>query len=125
MQDYFLKEHGVDMIDLIPKMKKSVMEFDNHFTSKMFGYQDGPDYHYKGSCIHRVTKIQVPTLFMNALDDPIIGPHGIDFDCFKENQNIALSTSEHGGHMGYAGDFFSGSQWFYGPALDFLNIYRF
>jgi len=55
LQDYYLKEHNLDMLETIEKMDLSVTEFDNNFTSKMFGYKDGRDYHYKGSCFHRLS----------------------------------------------------------------------
>uniref|UniRef100_A0A7S3IF66 Uncharacterized protein n=1 Tax=Strombidium inclinatum TaxID=197538 RepID=A0A7S3IF66_9SPIT len=113
------------MLQTIETMDLSVTEFDNHFTSKMFGFKDGPDYHYKGSCFHRLRGIRKPTLFMNALDDPIIGWWGIDFDSFKDNEHIVLATNEFGGHMGYVVDFFSSEQWFYKPALDYLYLFRF
>jgi len=62
---------------------------------------------------------------MNALDDPIIGDWGIDWDVFKKNKNIVLATNNYGGHMGYDMSFFSSDQWYYRPALDFLYLFRY
>ena len=46
-------------------------------------------------------------MFMNALDDPIIGDWGIDYDSLKTNENIVLATNKYGGHMGYDVELFS------------------
>ena len=47
---------------------------DEELTSKMFGYKIAKDYHYKSACSHQISKIKVPTLFFNSLDDPMIVP---------------------------------------------------
>ena len=94
-------------------MEMSIKSFSDHFISKMFGYVDANDYHHKAACVWRIPKIAIPTLFINALDDPIIGSEGIDYEVIAANPNTALATSEHGGHMSYNTWFFSEAQWFY------------
>jgi predicted alpha/beta-fold hydrolase len=51
--------------------------------------------------------IKVPSFFLNALDDPIVGRRAIAFDAFKKNENVILVTSRHGGHLGYHESAFS------------------
>lgn len=67
----------------------------------MFGYKDEYEYYYNNSSSHVIPQIRKPTLFFNALDDPIIGDKGIDFEGIKNNPFTVLATSNHGGHMGY------------------------
>jgi len=64
----------------------------------------------------------VPTLFINALDDPIISDDVIDFEAIKNNSNCILATSKHGGHVGYFESFTSDKNWCRKPAIDFLHI---
>ena len=80
---------------------------DDLLTSRAFGYKDRKDYHYKAACAHQIPNIRVPTLFMNALDDPIIDESVIDFEACKNNENVILATSRHGGHVGYFESFFT------------------
>ena len=47
-------------------------EIDEKITSKIYGYLDMYDYHYKAACCWAIPNIKIPTLFMNALDDPLI-----------------------------------------------------
>jgi uncharacterized protein len=51
----------------------------------MFGWKDVNDYYTKAACYHRIPGIKVPSLFMNARDDPIIGEKAIDYDIFNGN----------------------------------------
>lgn len=53
--------------------------YDEMVTVKNFGYKDRTEYYDKASCCWRIPYIKVPTLFMAALDDPLIGKNGIDF----------------------------------------------
>ena len=66
-----------------------------------FGYKNGYDYHYNGACCHKIKNIKVPTLFFNAMDDPLIGKDVLDFESIKENPNCILATNNYGGHMAY------------------------
>ena len=65
--------------------------------------------------------IKVPSFFFNALDDPIVGRQALTFDAFKNNENVILATSRHGGHIGYHESAFSTEQWFVKPTMDFLD----
>lgn len=68
--------------------------------------------------------IRVPTLFMFALDDPIIGDKAIDYEtCFK-NPNVMIATTKRGGHTGYFESVMKPDHWFPKPMLQFLNSFR-
>lgn len=95
------------------------------FVAPMFGFESEADYYLQTQCKNRIKDIQTPALFINAIDDPIIGNHGIDFDNIRKNKYTVLATTEHGGHLAYEEKFFSTEQWFLGPALDYLNIFRY
>ena len=64
-----------------------------------------------------MSNIRIPTFFLNALDDPIVG-NNLNYEAFKDNPNIALGTTKHGGHVGYYENFFSLKRCWY-PELTF------
>ena len=84
LKDHYLKEHGLDLRKTLENMDPLTMnEIDDKITARVSGFESGPDYHYKASCCHVISKIKTPTLFMNSLDDPIVIRDCIDFDSIK------------------------------------------
>lgn len=65
----------MDYINSTPSMFK----FDEMITVKMFGYSSREEYYDKSSSCWAIPYIKTPTLFMAALDDPLIAKNGIDF----------------------------------------------
>ncbi|XP_060083024.1 phospholipase ABHD3-like [Ylistrum balloti] len=93
-------EQHFDDIDHVFK-SSTIREFDDRFTSKMFGYEDWQDY-YKDACIHnRVHKLRVPVLVLSAADDPFSPFHAIPIKEAEQNDNIAIVVTSHGGHIGF------------------------
>jgi predicted alpha/beta-fold hydrolase len=52
-------------------------------------------------CEHKIKHIKIPTLFMYALDDPIVPKSAIDYEAIANNENTVLATHDIGGHCGY------------------------
>lgn len=66
--------------------------------------------------------INVPTFFLNALDDPLVHESSIDYEVFNCNENICLGTTKHGGHLGYNESVFQLNEKFYQKlALKFFD----
>lgn len=55
---------------------KTIREFDERFTSIMFGYPTNDDYYHDASPCHRLKSVQVPMLCLNAADDVFSPSHG-------------------------------------------------
>lgn len=55
---------------------RTVREFDERFTSIMFGYRTNDDYYHDASPVHRLKSVQVPMLCLNAADDVFSPFHG-------------------------------------------------
>ena len=75
-----LKEHlkeklgkDFDMRDRVTNVPPNILRFDDEITAPLFGWRDRDDYYRTSACYHRIPSIKIPTLFMNALDDPIVG----------------------------------------------------
>ncbi len=79
----------------------SIREFDNRVTARWFGFRDGAHYYETQSARHYLGAIRVPTLMIQAKDDPMI-----PFDIFERsearaNPAIELVVTERGGHLGF------------------------
>ena len=61
--------------------RTNLLTIDDEVTSRFYGFKNRYDYYYNASCYHRIPHIRVPTLFLNALDDPILG-HKLGADAF-------------------------------------------
>ncbi|KAF4116901.1 phospholipase ABHD3 [Onychostoma macrolepis] len=87
-------------IDHVMKAK-TIREFDERFTSIMFGYPSNDDYYRDASPIHKIKSVQVPMLCLNAADDVFSPNHAIPVEAVKQNPNVALLITYHGGHIGF------------------------
>ncbi|XP_066538060.1 phospholipase ABHD3 isoform X2 [Hoplias malabaricus] len=87
-------------IDHVMKAK-TIREFDERFTSIMFGYPTNDDYYRDASPIHKLKSVQVPMLCLNAADDVFSPSHAIPIEVVKQNPNLALLITCHGGHIGF------------------------
>jgi len=80
---------------------KTVYEFDDHFTSRAFGFGSALNYYRTQSSIGFLDGIRVPTLLVQAQDDPMI-----PFDLFnravvRKQPHLRLLAPVHGGHVGF------------------------
>jgi predicted alpha/beta-fold hydrolase len=70
----------------------------------VFGFQDKFDYYNQSASISVMKNIAVPTLIVNAADDPFFDPTYFPWnqDCNRGGQApIKLMRTEFGGHLGY------------------------
>lgn len=72
----------------------TMKRYDDTFAHKLYGYKSTDDYWNRASCVHSVDKIRTPTLFISAIDDPLIGSETIDYDVIKNNPYTAIATTE-------------------------------
>ncbi|XP_030608159.1 phospholipase ABHD3 isoform X2 [Archocentrus centrarchus] len=87
-------------IDHVMKAR-TIREFDERFTSIMFGYPTNDDYYRDASPVHRLKSVQVPMLCLNAADDVFSPSHAIPVEAVKQNPNLAMLITCHGGHIGF------------------------
>lgn len=121
-----MSEHKIDMKKELEEMSPVTQnKVDDLLTSRLGGYKNREEYHNQGACCHKIPDIKTPTLFLNALDDPLIPPLAVDFASIKANPNCVLATTRFGGHMGYFENCLTESQWWANPILDFLNIMKY
>ncbi len=80
---------------------KTLRQFDDFFTSKLHGFKDATDYYNQCSSKYFLKGIQIPTLILNATNDPFLTPESLDHSLTKDLPMVALETTNHGGHVGF------------------------
>jgi uncharacterized protein len=80
---------------------KTLESFDNEYTSKLHGFINAKDYYAKNSSIIFVEKIAIPTLIVNAKNDPFLSKECFPIDLLKNHPFVTLEIPEKGGHCGF------------------------
>ena len=80
-------------------------EFDERYTAPIHGFKDAHDYYTQCSSRQYLKHIRVPTLLVNAQNDPFLSPECFPVADAEANPNFYLEMPRHGGHVGFAEDF--------------------
>jgi predicted alpha/beta-fold hydrolase len=98
---------------------RNLYEFDNVVTAPLHGYRDTDDYWHRASARHVLNDITVPTLVLNARNDPFLpGRHLPE----QASRFVTLAYPEEGGHVGFSNGPFPGRlDWLPGKLLGFLK----
>ncbi|XP_071855353.1 phospholipase ABHD3-like [Apostichopus japonicus] len=80
---------------------RTLYQFDNRVTAKMFGYKDATDYYTHASPYNKLNKIKVPTLCLNAADDPFAPLPTLPLTSANESSHVAMVVPMYGGHLGF------------------------
>ena len=96
---------------------------DHELTRKSFGFETVADYYSHASSDQRLKDVDVPLLLLSAIDDPIAPGHCIPWHAARENQNLVMAVTKHGGHLGWCDkdDPFNGCKWVEEASLSFLG----
>ncbi len=79
----------------------TMRQFDNLIAGPCNGFRDANDYYNQNSSGQFLKNITVPTLIIQAKDDPFI-PF-TPFEKTPYSEAVALLATENGGHVGYVG----------------------
>ncbi|MCA9944702.1 MAG: alpha/beta fold hydrolase [Anaerolineales bacterium] len=80
---------------------RTFREFDDAGTAPLGGFRDADDYYDKCSTAQFLPAIQVPTLLLRALDDPLFAPDDVPYDLIEANPCLTAGITPQGGHMGF------------------------
>jgi len=93
---------------------KSFQEFDDRYTARLHGFRDAEDYWRQSSSRQFLPGINVPTLLLNAKNDPFLTPESFPFAEAGQSRFLTLEAPESGGHVGFF-DFTHGLQPWHEP----------
>ncbi|KAA3600090.1 MAG: alpha/beta fold hydrolase [Calditrichaeota bacterium] len=102
------------------KTLKNLSQFDDFFTAPVHGFKDAEDYYKKCSSKQFLPKIQIPTLLVNADNDPFLSQSCFPIEEAKANKNFSLEITDSGGHVGFV-SFSENEFWYEKRAVEFLN----
>lgn len=100
---------------------KDFPAFDNRFTAPLHGFASADDYYEKSSSKRYLKNIQIPTLLVNALNDPFLSEACFPVNEAAANPNLYLEMPAAGGHVGFSLNFRKGIYYSELRALDFLT----
>lgn len=100
---------------------KSLKDFDDRYTAPLHGFKDAEDYYAQSSSKRFLQNISVPTLVVNAADDPFLAKTCFPHVEAESNGNFFLEIPKHGGHVGFVSFNDRGEYWSESRAVSFLN----
>ena len=95
--------------------------FDDRYTAPMNGFKDAEDYWFKCSSGRFLHAITVPTLIVNALDDPFLADGCYPVRQAEQSTQVHLEMPRSGGHVGFVQFNKDGSYWSENRAVEFLG----
>ena len=118
-----VREKATQFPDIYSDIKlrrvKTIIDFDDIFTGPIHGFKDSRDYYALCSSKEFLKAIEVPTLVVNALNDPFLPLECFDNSLFENNKQVNFETPKHGGHCGFA-QYSSALFWSEQRALSFV-----
>jgi len=100
---------------------KSIYEFDDKITGPLHGF-DGADHYYQScSALNFIRDIKIPTLVVNALNDPFLSQSCFENSYFVKSKHVFFETPKHGGHVGFSNYNKSGRFWSEHRAWEFIS----
>ena len=103
------------------RQARTLRDFDNVVTAPLHGFRDTDDYWTRASAKPHLRGIAVPTLILNAKDDPFLpaealpGPGDV-------SAHVTLEQPDKGGHVGFVSGPFPGHiRWLPGRVFAFIG----
>jgi predicted alpha/beta-fold hydrolase len=84
------------------KSIRTFPDFDSCFTAPLHGFKDSEDFYNQSSALHYLQDIRVPTLLVNAQNDPMLPPSCSPKDIARYHPFLYLETPARGGHVGFS-----------------------
>lgn len=80
---------------------RDLYAFDDVFTAPVHGFTGADDYWRRASAKPQLADIRIPTLALNALNDPVVPAHSLPREG-EVGRHVTLWQPAHGGHVGFA-----------------------
>jgi predicted alpha/beta-fold hydrolase len=96
---------------------RTLREFDDLYTAPLHGFRDADDYWKRASSAPWLEHIRVPTLVLNARNDPFLPRAALESAARRVSSDVVLEFPATGGHAGFPGR----GQWLARRVLEFLS----
>ncbi|MCH7411197.1 alpha/beta fold hydrolase [Belliella sp. DSM 111904] len=81
---------------------KTLKDFDDVFTGPIHGFKDALDYYEQNSSLYFIEKISIPTLILNAQNDPFLSSKCFPISLGNSSQSTWMEFPRYGGHVGFS-----------------------
>ncbi len=111
-------------MDLSPLSEiNSLIEFDDAYTAPMHGFKNAIDYYQKCSALGFLKNIQIPTLLVNARNDPFLSEECYPVTLLADHPYITFKMPRQGGHVGFTSFNPHGVFWSEQQAVHFVEMH--
>ncbi len=100
---------------------RTFLEFDDRYTAPIHGFRDAEDYWERSSCRPFLRSIMRPTLLINAVNDPFLGPGCYPREEAEGSEFFQFECPAAGGHVGFPTRGAGGEYWSESRAVEFLG----
>ena len=104
----------------IEKIKK-LINFDDRYTAPIHGFRNAIEYYHQCSAIRFVNDIKIPTLIVNAKNDPFLSEECYPYALLNSHPYVIFESPNHGGHVGFTLFNQNGLYWSELRALNFIQ----
>ncbi len=80
---------------------RTVRQFDAAYTAPFFGFTSAEDYYHRAAARRVIDRIEIPALIITAEDDPFVPHQSFEDPAIRDNPNVTLVVTRHGGHCGF------------------------
>ena len=99
---------------------KTLKDFDDAYTSQLHGFIDAEDYYERNSSLYFLDNISIPTLIINAQNDPFLSKECFPFEQIKHLDKVYFQAPKMGGHCGFYPADYQGVLWSEERALSWI-----
>jgi predicted alpha/beta-fold hydrolase len=96
---------------------RTLRAFDDTVTAPLHGFRDADDYWARASSAPWLEAIRVPTLLLNARNDPFLPARALERAAARASDRVLREFPRGGGHAGFPGR----GQWLARRVLEFLS----
>jgi uncharacterized protein len=100
---------------------KTFYDFDDRYTAPLHGFKDAEEYYRRSSSKQFLPAVTVPTLVVNAKDDPFLGSECYPVTEASGHPKVHLEMPSWGGHVGFVSFNEESEYWSETRAASFLG----
>jgi len=99
---------------------RTLRAFDDAYTAPLNGFRDADTYYREASSKPMLSDIAIPTLLVNAANDPFLPPPCYPTDAAEGHPHFTFEEPDNGGHVGFVTFNETGEYWSERRAASFL-----
>ena len=96
-------------------------EFDDRYTAPIHGFKNAEDYWKRCSSKQFIGGVKVPTLAINAINDPFLSEKCFPYKEAKQSDYLFFESPKSGGHNGFIAFNRGGKYWHEKRVMSFIN----